>query len=349
MRGKFEKAAAAMPVGLDGILLSSQVNTFYTTGFAFEDGYVLVTRDATYLLCDPRYFEASARAEGVERVELTGDALPSLVADIGIKTLGFEDRELTVAAHKRLSDRLVGVELVPVGGLLDSLRAKKDADELLLIEQAQELTDAAFEHIISYIRRGVTERQVALELEWFMRKNGSDGTAFQTIAVSGKASSVPHGTPSDAPLRDGFLTMDFGAKFGGYCSDMTRTVVIGRADDRLRDIYDTVLKAQLHALESIAPGKRTSDIDREARDIIDERYPHTFTHSLGHGVGVYIHESPSLSPSRDGVLEVGNVVTVEPGIYISGECGCRIEDMVAVTESGIRNFTKSPKALIEIY
>lgn len=217
---------------------------------------------------------------------------------------------------------------------------------------AQELTDAAFSHILTYLRRGVREIDVALELELFMRKNGADGLAFHTIAVSGAASALPHGVPRARELEQGFLTMDFGARFGGYCSDMTRTVVIGKADDEMKRLYETVLAAQRAALAAAKGGIGCRALDKAARDIIENAgYKGCFGHSLGHGVGLDIHESPRLAPSaaEDAVLCAGHVVTVEPGIYIEGKYGCRIEDMIAVNADGsIRNFTKSTKELLEI-
>ena len=221
-----------------------------------------------------------------------------------------------------------------------------------LIAKAQEITDLAFSHILNFISPNVTEREVALELEFFMRKQGSEGVAFPTIAVSGPASSRPHGVPSDVPLRQGFLTMDFGAKIDGYCADMTRTVVIGKADEEMKRLYATVLSAQEAALSEIHEGMRCRDADEIARSIIrNAGYGEAFGHSLGHGVGMLVHEKPNLSPRADenSRLEAGNVVTVEPGIYLEGRFGCRIEDMIAINADGsVHNFTKSPKHLIEI-
>jgi Xaa-Pro aminopeptidase len=236
--------------------------------------------------------------------------------------------------------------------LIDGLREFKDADEIETIAKAQDLADAAFEHIIKVMTPNMTEIEVALELEFFMRKNGAKATSFETIAVSGSASSLPHGVPRNVKLQAGFLTMDYGALYGGYCSDMTRTVVIGKADSDIKKVYDTVLEAQTRALDAAANGERGCfKLDKIARDVIENAgYKGCFGHSLGHGVGMYIHEAPRLSfaVAQDKRLEVGNVVTFEPGIYIPGKYGCRIEDMAAITESGIYNFTKSKKELIEL-
>ncbi len=353
MRGKFEKISRAVPNGMDAILLTSAVNTYYATGFEYDDGYAIVTRDETYLLCDFRYIEAAQSSEGTVKLELGSGVLSDTVERLNIKTLGYEDEELTVSALEGLKSAMPKVEFLPTGSLLSELRAVKDTDELEFTEQAQQITDAGFAHIVQYIadnKCNITETQTALELEFFMRKQGSQGVAFQTICVSGPSSSMPHGVPSDVKLRNGFLTMDFGARINGYCSDMTRTVVIGKADEEMKKLYNTVLKAQLSALDRLRAGMTGAEADKIARDIIDTDYAGTFGHSLGHGVGLYIHERPNLSSrATEKTLVPGNIVTVEPGIYISGKYGCRIEDMVAITENGIRNFTKSPKELIEIY
>ena len=196
----------------------------------------------------------------------------------------------------------------------------------------------------------MTEIEVAAELEYAMRRAGADGLAFDTIAVSGDASALPHGTPRNVKLKNGFLTMDFGAKYQGYCSDMTRTIVIGKADEEIKKLYNTVLQAQLSALDYLKSGCDCGEADKIARDIIDVDYKGLFGHSLGHAVGLFIHEAPGLSTRGFGnKLVTGNVVTVEPGIYLLGKYGCRIEDMVSITDNGIHNFTKSPKNLIEIF
>lgn len=349
MKGKFEKIQKAVPEGADAILLTSEVSQFYASGFPFTDGYVLVTREKTYIVCDFRYFEAAQQAEGVEKVLLKGGALGELLSSLNVKCLAFEDIYLTVFALQQLKNRFSDIEFVPLGSALDDLREYKDEDELDKIVKAQEITDKAFSHILGFISPDRTEKEVALELEFFMRAHGAEAVAFETIAVSGPASSLPHGVPSDVKLRKGFLTMDFGCKYQGYCSDMTRTVVIGKADDEIKKVYGKVLEAQLAALEYIGFGKDCADVDKVARDIIDAEYPGAFGHSLGHGVGLFIHESPGLSFRGTGKkLAPGHVVTVEPGIYLAGKYGCRIEDMVLFYKDKWVDITKSPKELIEI-
>ena len=340
----------------DAILVSSELNCRYLSDFVFSDGYLLIERDYAFLITDSRYVEAAKNT--VKDFEILCpkgtrvNAVSELVSAQNIKTLAIEDESMSVAEHKLFSDTLPCKLIFGASELIQALRRKKTPAELEKIAKAQRITDAAFEHILGFISPDVTETDVALELEFFMRKMGADGLAFDTIAVSGAASSLPHGVPSNVKLRRGFLTMDFGAKFDGYCSDMTRTVCIGRADDEMKKVYNTVLSAQEHALENICEGMLCKDADSLARDIIKNAgYGDNFGHSLGHGVGLYIHESPSLSQHAkdDPRLERGHVVTVEPGIYLEGRFGVRIEDMIAIDHDGsVRNFTKSPKKLIEL-
>lgn len=339
-------------------LISSSQNQFYLSEFRYDDGYLLIFADAAYLLADFRYIEAARKgaAEGFEVLRPTGTmngAVKALLQKHKADTLLIEETDITVAAQERLAKVLEGVTLVLGGSaLLTQMRVFKDEKELAAMAAAQELTDAAFSHILTYLRPGVREIDVALELEFFMRKNGADGLAFHTIAVSGAASALPHGVPRARELENGFLTMDFGARYGGYCSDMTRTVVIGRADDEMKRLYETVLSAQKAALAAAHGGVGCKALDGVARDIIEAAgYKGCFGHSLGHGVGIDIHEAPRLASSaaEDAVLCTGHVVTVEPGIYVEGKYGCRIEDMIAVCADGsIRNFTRSPKELLEI-
>lgn len=340
----------------DGALISSELNQRYLTDFSYTDGYLLITPDKAYLLADSRYTEAArAEVKNFEIVAVTGGmvgALADLIRTAGLSTVAVEDATLSCADFQRLSAELPCTLNTGASSMLSKLRQVKLPFELERIAKAQEITDAAFAHILGYISPDVTERDVALELEFFMRRHGAEATAFDTIAVSGASSSLPHGVPADRKLQCGFLTMDFGAKYRGYCSDMTRTVVIGHASEEMKQVYSTVLRAQSAALEALHEGISCREADRVARDVIDGAgYGGAFGHSLGHGVGLYIHESPSLSPRAlpEVVLRRGNVVTVEPGIYLTGKFGCRIEDMVAVEHDGrIRNFTQSSKQLIEL-
>ena len=268
----------------------------------------------------------------------------------GIQSVGYEDLSLSCAAYRKMKENY-SFSWQPIADMMLSLREVKDRDELHLIAKAQDLTDRAFAHLLSMMTPKMTEIEVALELEYFMRRHGACGLAFDTIAVSGASSSLPHGKGMNRPLQKGFLTLDFGARFEGYCSDMTRTLCIGRADAEMKKLYETVLRAQKEALAVISAGMSCRAPDAVARSIIENAgYRGKFGHGLGHGVGMFIHENPRLSPmAGESTLLVGHVVTVEPGIYLEGQYGCRIEDMVAVTEDGFTSFTASPKDLIELF
>lgn len=346
---------AQIPDGMDAVLVTSEINTRYLTGFHYTDGFILITHGGTYAFADSRYIEA-ARREICSTVEvrlLSGkrsDLLGGLIAEHSIQTVGFEDTEMTCAALAAWERAFPNLTFAPIGTLIEDMREHKDAGEIECIVRAQRIAEAAFDHILGYINPDRTEAEVALELEYFMRQKGADGVAFETIAVSGSASSMPHGVPRPVKLEKGFLTMDYGALYGGYCSDMTRTVCLGHATEEMKQVYQTVYEAQMAANDAICLGMLCSDVDKIARDIIDASpFRGTFGHSLGHGVGMYIHESPRLSfAAGDKRLEVGHVVTLEPGIYLEGKFGVRIEDMVAMTENGPVNLTRCPKNLIEL-
>lgn len=338
----------------DAFIITDETNVRYALGMEISDAYLLVTHNDIYLLTDFRYKEAADTAVGElcevlmpkDKIAFIAEALHK----VGARKLFFEGSITTYAFYKKLKDALPGIELADCGKAMDTLRAVKSEDEISSIKVAQNIADAAFKELLGRLTTDMTEIEVAAELEYLMRRMGSEGTAFQTIAVSGDASALPHGVPRNVKLKAGFLTLDFGAKFNGYCSDMTRTLAIGRADNEMKKLYNTVLNAQLSAIEYLSSGGRDAGAaDRVAREIIDVEYPGAFGHSLGHGVGLLVHEAPRLSPSAGGdILVPGNVVTVEPGIYLYGKYGCRIEDMVAIGNDGVFNFTNSPKELIEI-
>lgn len=346
--------------GAEAILISSCLNQRYISSFSYTDGYILVLRDRAYLLADFRYIEDAEKKVSKKDFEIIQPQYSQiklifeLLHENSVKNILIEESALTVADYSRLKSSANGINLIAGGSkILDNLRSVKDAEEIFAMSKAQNITDAAFNHIVNFIRADMTEKEIALEIEFFMRKHGAEGTSFDTIAVSGSASSMPHGVPRNVTLEKGFLTMDFGCIYDGYCSDMTRTISIGKADDDMKKLYNTVLTAQKEALSSAEGGEKNCFLlDLTARDIINRAgYIGCFGHSLGHGVGMYIHEFPRLAPGVDksAELTVGNVVTFEPGIYIAGKYGCRIEDMVAITENGIKNFTHSPKELIELY
>lgn len=232
--------------------------------------------------------------------------------------------------------------------MIDALRMVKSESEIEKIKKAQKIAEGAFDDICGFIKPGVTEKEIALRLEHYMLTHGAEGLSFETIAVSGKNTSMPHGVPTDKKIEIGdFVTMDYGALYDGYHSDMTRTVAVGKVSDEQKKVYNTVLEAQKAGLDFIRPGVSGKDADRVSRDIIENAgYGEYFGHSLGHGVGVEIHEKPNLSPSSEFILKKGNVVTVEPGIYVPGKFGVRIEDFAVITENGAENMTHCPKELI---
>ena len=348
-----EKLRAAMPEGIDAFITTDECTRLYLTKFHSTDGTVFVTRNSATLYADFRYIEAAEKeAVGVSVVMPEGKVsthIKKIIADEDIETVGFEDEKITAAELSRLESTYPEVNFVPMSGVVSKLCIYKDEEEMASIRAAQDITDRAFAEFLKVLSPEMTEIEVAAELEYRMKRLGATRPSFDTIAVSGTNSSRPHGVPSAEKLQKGFLTMDFGCVYNGYCSDMTRTVCIGKADAKMRDVYSTVLKAQLSAMDYAKAGVICSDVDKVARDIIDNAgYKGCFGHGLGHGVGLYIHEEPRFSPSCKSVLEVGHVVTVEPGIYIKGMYGVRIEDMIQVTEKGVVGITKSPKFLIEL-
>lgn len=352
---KIEKLRAKMKErGFDALLVYDELNQRYLSDFAFTDGVIAVTDSEAFLLTDFRYYEmALAKVSRDFKVLVPDDRvgfLSSLFSEKNIRRVGFEGESVPYNRYKMLRDTYAGVEFDSVDSMIEEIRQIKDENEIERIKAAQSITDKAFSHILGMLDpEHMTEIDVALELEYAMKKNGADGFAFDTIAVSGDASSLPHGTPRNIKLKKGFLTMDFGAKLDGYCSDMTRTVSVGRADLEMKKLYGTVLTAQGAALDFLAEGADAGEADKIARDIINADYNGAFGHSLGHSVGLFIHESPRLSPKAFGYkLRAGEILTVEPGIYIFGKYGCRIEDMVKIERGGIYNFTRSDKELIEI-
>lgn len=348
-------------VEFDAVLILSPVNRRYITGFKSSAGIVLITPEKTVFFTDFRYFGAVLEAQkngtvnkNIE-IKLQDSSVWEMVGEIlqGSEMILVEESFVTLSQLENLKGKLQTKTFVNgASEALEKLRAVKTSIELDRIIKAQAITDKAFTHIVDFISNNLgsgklTESRVALELEFFMRNNGADGIAFDTIAVSGKKSAMPHGVPEDIPLNKGFLTMDFGATFDGYCSDMTRTVCIGKPDDKMKLVYNTVLEAQLRALDEICGGKTGKEIDSIARDIIDNAgFKGCFGHSLGHSLGLEIHESPNFSPNNTGSIPAGAVLSVEPGIYIDGEYGVRIEDIVNITDKGCKNLTKSSKELI---
>ena len=349
-----KKLQSLLPSEVDALLVTSEIHQRYLTGLNYTDGYVLVTHDRAWLLTDFRYIEVAKRVADedleVRMFDRRNDLLKRLFTEYSLKVIGYEDDSMTCAELGKMKDFFPTVSFVACGGILSRMRQIKTAEEVSYIVKAQEIAEKALDRLFPLMTPTMTELDVALELEYGMRKFGAEKPSFDTIAVSGSASSLPHGVPRNVPLEKGFLTMDFGALYNGYCSDMTRTVVIGRADDEMKRVYQTVLSAQLAALDFVAAGKTGAACDKIARDIIyGAGYEGCFGHSLGHAVGMLIHEEPRLSSVWNKELEVGNIVTVEPGIYKEGQYGVRIEDMVWLSENGTVNLTKAKKELIELF
>ena len=350
---RIEKLRSVMPEGVDAFITTDDKTRLYLTKFHSSAGTVFVSRASATFYVDFRYIEAAEKnAKDVSVVMPEGkvsDAINKIIADEGIKKVGFEEGKLTVVEFDRLKKTYESVEFVPMSRAISELCVIKDEEEMEAIKAAQDITDRAFAEFLTVFSPEMTETDVAAELEYRMKRLGATCPSFETIAVSGTNSSRPHGVPSPEKLQKGFLTMDFGCVYGGYCSDMTRTISVGKADEEMKRVYNTVLRAQLAAIDFAKVGVLCADVDKVARDIINEAgYQGCFGHSLGHGVGLYIHEEPRFAGGSKDIVKVGHVITVEPGIYIKGKYGVRIEDMIIATESGIVDITKSPKELLEL-
>lgn len=339
----------------EAYLVSSPENRRYLTEFSSTDGFLIVTKNEAVFLTDSRYIEAAQNqvkgCSEISQLNSLSAQLPEYLKKLGIEKLFTESVKMTVEEFNRISKIApcsVSAEKTDVE--INILRRKKSEEEKNCIIRAQRIAEKAFEHILGFISIGKTEKEIALELDFFMLRNGAEAVSFETIAVSGANSSMPHGVPSDKKIENGdFITMDFGAVINGYHSDMTRTVAVGSVSTKQAKIYETVLNAQLASLAVLKDGISGFDADKAARDIIsDAGYGDYFGHGTGHGVGIEIHEEPRLSPKTDKILCEGDIVTVEPGIYLPGEFGVRIEDMAFITKNGAENLTKSPKNLIII-
>lgn len=338
----------------EALLILSDANRFYFTGFPSSAGNVIITKQNCIFLIDFRYFEKAKSEVITSKVVLLENfnrQIAEILKEENIKTLYLETQTTSISKSESLKKAFLQVNISSddkFDNIITDLRAVKTADELQNIRLAQQLTDKTFTYILNNIKAGRTEREIMLDMEFYMRSLGSEGVSFDFIVVSGKNSSLPHGVPTDKPIERGdFITMDFGAVVSGYRSDMTRTVALGNVTDEQTAVYNTVLDAQLSALKEIHAGVICSDIDKIARDIIyTAGYKGCFGHALGHSVGIEIHESPALSPNCADILKTGTVMTVEPGIYIENKFGVRIEDMVFVEDNGCENITKSEKKLI---
>ncbi|GIQ65929.1 Xaa-Pro peptidase family protein [Paenibacillus cisolokensis] len=334
--------------GLEAMLVASPYNRRYISGFTGSAGMVLITTQDAWLLTDFRYtVQAKEQASGfaVEETSSPLDTVRRLLTEKGIRSVAFEQAHVTYAEYVKWGQALGGIELTPADSIVESLRMIKDETELAVIRKAAKLADDTFAYILGLLKPGMTEKDIALEMEVYMRSHGATSSSFDTIVASGERSAMPHGVASDRVIRgDEFVKLDFGALLDGYCSDLTRTVVLGKPTQRHRDIYNIVLEAQLTALDGIRPGMTGKEADALARDVIARYgYGDCFGHSLGHGFGMEIHEAPGLSARSDTILIPGMTVTVEPGIYIPGFGGVRIEDDIVITDNGIKILTSSPK------
>jgi Xaa-Pro aminopeptidase len=337
---------------IDGVLITKRENYMYLSGFSGTSANLLITEKKAYLLTDFRYIEQSAKQaplfEIVQHKPEIVDTIAELVNSEGFKNLGFEDQSTSFASYKTIQGKLNGVELKGIGNVVDGMRSIKDVQEIEAINKAVEIADGAFTHVLSVIKPGITELEIAAELEYKMKKLGASGASFETIVASGIRSSMPHGIASEKRVELGDpITMDFGAMYGHYCSDITRTVFLGKPDKRMLEIYNIVLEAQLTSERGAKRGLTGKAVDKIARDIIySNGYEGKFGHGLGHGVGLEIHESPRLSMGGDNILENNMAVTIEPGIYVEGLGGVRIEDTIIIRDDNPLVLTKSSKDLI---
>jgi Xaa-Pro aminopeptidase len=338
---------------IDAMLITSYPGELYATGFHGE-GSVVITKKDTYYFTDSRYIESAekqiknAAIAMVDKSNTHNAMVKETVDRLKIKRLGFEDGALTVAAHDRWQKELGSCELIPAGQLLDDLRASKDEEELQVMRDAQRITDLAFTEILNFIKPGMTEREVSAKLIYDQLRFGADKMSFDPIVVTGANGSLPHGIPGDTVITKGsFLTMDFGCIVGYYCSDMTRTIAVGEPTDEMKAVYDTVLKAQLAGIAFAKAGVTGKAIDGAARQVIENAgYGNNFGHGFGHSLGLEIHEAPNAAVSNEKIMPVGAVISAEPGIYLSGRFGVRIEDVIILKENGCEVITHSPKELI---
>ena len=339
--------------GLDAILLTSEANCYYATGFMGE-GIALVTRRGSWYFTDSRYTEAADKAIGdaavireVSREKPFSVLINEALAEAGAEKAGFEEQRMTVAEHAVYSEKL-HCTLTPASSLMTELRGSKDEEELSCMTAAQRIAEGALEQILKEIRPGMTEKEIAARLNYLMVSAGAEKTSFDTIVASGPNGSMPHAVPGMRKVREGdFITMDFGCVYKGYCSDMTRTVALGRPSDEMRNVYDIVLQAQLAGIAAAKAGVTGAVIDGAARKVIqDAGYGVYFGHSFGHSLGIDIHEAPNAAPGNDKPMPDGAVVSAEPGIYLPGKFGVRIEDVMILRPDGAQVITKAPKALL---
>lgn len=337
---------------LEAILIFNPENRQYVSGFTGSAGYVLISENVQLFMTDFRYIgQAQKETDGYEIVEIgRNNPVTDILKDYDFKTLGIEDDYITYEQFLNFDEKLKNTKLVPLKRSLVELRSVKSLEEVDKIQKAAEIADKAYEHIIQKIQPGMKEIDIALDLEYFMKNLGASKVSFDTIVASGYRSALPHGVASEKTLEKGdMVTIDFGCVYQGYCSDMTRSFVLGQASEKQREIYDTVLQAQITALEAVKPGKTGKELDESAREIIKNKgYGKYFGHGLGHGVGLEVHELPHVNQLGEKPMEPGMVITIEPGVYIPEFGGVRIEDLLVVTEDGFKVLSNTPKELLEI-
>ncbi len=347
-----EIAARLDEHGLDAMLVTSAAGEFYTVGFHGE-GIAVVTRDKRFYITDSRYMEAAGKAVSDAELFVAGRnrghkrLLGEIITACGIEKLGFEEDAMTVAVHEEFA-AVLACRLVPARKLLSGLRAAKGWDEIAAMERAQRISEQALEEILGFIRPGMTEKEIAARLIYEMLRKGADKLSFDPIVVSGPNGSQPHGVPGTRMVSEGdFITMDFGCMAEGYCSDMTRTIALGHVTDEMRAVYGIVLEAQRAGIGAARAGIPGKDIDAAARKVIEDAgYGEFFGHGFGHSLGLEIHEAPNANTAEETLMPAGAVISAEPGIYLPGRFGVRIEDVIVLTETGCLNLTKAPKELI---
>ena len=346
-----EKYRSILSDEVQGLFLTSRYSRMYAAEFDISEGYAIVSKNGARYFTDSRYIESAEK--NIKEFEVIDfqtnlfECLNQAIRDFGISVLGFEDQYLTVAELNLFKDRL-DAEFVPKQTEINSFRASKELWEIERLMKAQEITDKAFTEVLGRIREGMTEKELCAELIYCLYKNGGEGLSFDPIVVSGPNTSMPHGVPGDRKLQKGdFITMDFGVLYQGYCSDMTRTVALGYATDEMKKVYQTVLDAQLAGIAVSKAGVSGKEIDGAARDVISQAgYGKYFGHGYGHSLGLEIHEDPNCNARNDQPLPLHAVCSAEPGIYLPGKFGVRIEDVVIMEENGCVDITKSPKNLI---
>lgn len=336
---------------LDSFLITSPYNLRYLTNFTGTTGLAVITLEKAFFITDFRYTEqAAAQAQGFEIIKNVGpifEEVADLVQKEGLRELGFEETTVSFLEYSVLEE-IIDAQLIPISGMIEELREIKDEEEIAIIEKACSIADLAYDHILKMIQPGMTEIEVANQLDFYMRSLGASGVSFETIVASGLRSAMPHGVASKKIIEQGdLITIDFGCYYEGYVSDMTRTFAIGDPGEQLKEIYQIVLEAQLAVLEVAKPGVTGKQLDAVARDYITKHgYGEAFGHSTGHGIGLEIHEGPNVSVRAEKQFVPGNIITDEPGIYLPGIGGVRIEDDLLITSDGNRVLSHSPKELI---